>query len=207
MSFWEWLGLASLCLAGAASPGPSLAVVVSASLNGGKLSGLAASWAHAAGVGIYAGITVLGLGTLLSAGTGVFLVLQSAGALYLLWLALGLWRSAQSPAANSEQAVAKVGMAARDGFAIAFLNPKLAVFMLALFSQFVRPDASASSQLALVATALFIDGLWYTLITLVFSRGKWIDTLRENASRIDRVFALLLTMVAAVILTRALQGF
>lgn len=207
MNFWEWVSLASLCFAGAASPGPSLAVVVRASVSGGKLAGLAAAWAHALGVGIYATLTVLGLNTLLSQLGGLFVALQTAGALYLLWLAWGILRSAPSDTEAQEAApLTSATISARDGFAVAFLNPKLAVFMLALFSQFLRPDATLAHQGILIATATLIDGSWYTLITLAFSRDKWTQALRSNAARIDRVFAVLLTLVAAVILLRVFQS-
>jgi len=206
MNFWEWLGLASLCFAGAASPGPSLAVVVRASLSGGKTAGLAAAWGHALGVGIYATVTVLGLSTLLSRVDGLFIALQTAGALYLLWLAWGIWRSAQSPGVVQDSALNSAATSARDGFAVAFLNPKLAVFMLALFSQFLRPDATLTQQSMLVATATLIDGCWYTVITLAFSSNQWALALQNNAQRIDRVFAMLLTLVAAVILGRVIQS-
>ncbi|EED33238.1 transporter, LysE family [gamma proteobacterium NOR5-3] len=207
MNFLEWLSLASLCFAGAASPGPSLAVIVSASLAGGKRSGLAAAWAHAIGVGLYAALTVLGLTALLAAAGWLFVGLQSAGAIYLLWLAWGLWRSATSASMSDEPATTNVKSWARNGFAIAFLNPKLAIFMLALFSQFIRPDATVAAQAILIATATLIDGLWYTLITLVFTRGKWISALRSNAAKIDRLFAVLLSLVALVILARVLSSF
>ncbi|MFT4769553.1 MAG: threonine/homoserine/homoserine lactone efflux protein [Glaciecola sp.] len=206
MSFWEWLSLAGLCLAGAASPGPSLAVVVSASVGGGKRSGLAAAWAHAFGVGLYAALTVLGLTALLASAGSLFISFQSAGAIYLLWLAWGLWHSAQPTSMRGEDTVASTVSSARNGFAIAFLNPKLAIFMLALFSQFVRPEASTMTQAALIATATLIDGLWYTLITLVLTRGKWIEVLRNNGHKIDRLFAVLLATVALVILARALSS-
>lgn len=202
MSTWEWLGLASLCFAGAASPGPSLAVVVSASVSGGRLNGLAAAWAHALGVGLYAALTVLGLSTLLASAAWLFLGLQSAGAMYLIWLAWGLWRSAQSPLSESEPLARSTASSARDGFAIAFLNPKLAVFMLALFSQFVRPEASTAGQATLIATATIIDGLWYTFVTMMITRGKWLTALKNNSAKIDKLFAVLLTLVAMTILTR-----
>ncbi|WOJ94404.1 LysE family translocator [Congregibacter variabilis] len=206
MSAWEWLSLASLCFAGAASPGPSLAVVVSASLGGGKLAGLAAAWAHALGVGLYAVLTVLGLSALLANAAWLFLGLQSAGAIYLLWLAWGLWRSAQSSTAESKPTIKSAAASARDGFTIAFLNPKLAVFMLALFSQFVRPDANIEIQAILISTATLIDGLWYTFITLMLTRKKWISVLKANGAAIDRVFAGLLALLALTILTRLLSS-
>lgn len=202
----EWLSLASVCLAGAASPGPSLAVVVSASLSGGKLGGLVAAWAHALGVGLYAGLTVLGISALVTADQRIFITIQTLGALYLLWLARSLWFSVPADEANAQPSPAKTRSTARDGFAIAFLNPKLAVFMLALFSQFVHPDASTSTKVFMAITALLVDGLWYTLITMVFTREKWIAALRENAGGIDRIFGLLLAIVALVILVRLLRG-
>jgi threonine/homoserine/homoserine lactone efflux protein len=206
MSLWEWLSLASLCVAGAASPGPSLAVVVSASLAGGRPAGLAAAWAHALGVGLYATLTVLGLSVVITAQQWLFTGIQVVGALYLLWLAAGLWRSATAQQQAESQTTTNIGSSSRDAFAIAFLNPKLAVFMLALFSQFIRLNADAVVQLIMIATVTLVDGLWYSLITLVFTRGRWIDRLRNNAAKIDRVFAILLASVAVIILLRALRA-
>ncbi|WP_439102920.1 LysE family translocator [Congregibacter sp.] len=206
MTLWEWLSLASLCLAGAASPGPSLAVVISASLSGGRINGLAAAWAHAFGVGLYAALTVFGLSAIIATSDRLFTALQTLGAIYLLWLAYGLWRSAHGEPSIKDTATAHASAAARDGFTIAFLNPKLAVFMLALFSQFVHPEAGSGSQATMVSTAFFIDGLWYTLITVAFTRGAWIEGLRKRAGAIDRVFAILLALVAAAILAQVAQA-
>ncbi|EAQ97714.1 LysE family translocator [Congregibacter litoralis] len=203
MTFWVWLSLSGLCLAGAASPGPSLAVVISASLGGGRARGLAAAWAHALGVGLYAALTVFGLSAIIATSDRLFVALQTLGALYLLWLALGLWRSADA-APTQEDGTAGARTAARDGFAIAFLNPKLAVFMLALFSQFVHPEASGATQAAMVLTAFFVDGLWYTVITLAVTRENWVRRLRSHAGTIDRIFAVLLTLVAIAILARVI---
>jgi threonine/homoserine/homoserine lactone efflux protein len=205
MSHWEWLTLASLCLAGAASPGPSLAVILGAGLNGGRSAGLASAWAHALGVGLYATLTVFGISALVTRQEWLFMAVQSAGALYLLWLAKGLFRTGSAPPAENIQNDSVTG-ALRDGFAIAFLNPKLAVFMLALFSQFVRPDAGLLTSAKLIATATLVDGLWYSLVTLVLIRGKWIALLRENAGSINRLFAILLSTVALIILFRVVAA-
>ncbi|MEM1191735.1 MAG: LysE family translocator [Pseudomonadota bacterium] len=205
MSLWEWLSLASVCFAGAASPGPSLAVVLDAVLRGGRDNGIIAAWAHALGVGLYAALTVFGISALLLSRPELFTLLQVCGALYLLWMAARLLRSTASGHAVSEDAPSHVGRAARDAFAVAFLNPKLAVFMLALFSQFIRPDAELSESAVLIATATGIDGAWYTLVALLLSRGAWLDALRRNATRIDRGFGALLAILALSILWFTLQ--
>jgi threonine/homoserine/homoserine lactone efflux protein len=199
MNFLEWLSLASVCLAGAASPGPSLAVILDAVLRGNRASGLVAAWSHAAGVGIYATATVFGISALLLHRPELFRLLQLAGAAYLLWMALRLLRSAGT--AESTDSDAEVShRAARDGFAVAFLNPKLAVFMLALFSQFVKPDAPLNESALLIATATGVDGIWYSLVVLVLARGPWLDALRRNAGIIDRVFGVLLVLLAVSII-------
>lgn len=202
MTFPDWLSLAVLCLAGAASPGPSLAVVAGASVGAGRSAGFLAAWSHALGVGLYAAFTVLGISTLITEFSGLYRAVRIAGALYLLWLAWRLLSGAGASATGACEDRNRRLRAARDGFAIAFLNPKLAIFMLALFSQFVRPDAPASVNAVLIGTALAVDGLWYTLVALLFSARGWIDRLRQQARIIDRVFAGLLIILAATILLR-----
>ena len=203
MNFFEWLSLAALCAAGAASPGPSLAVVVNASVAGGRGAGFGAAWSHALGVGLYAALTVFGLSVIITNRPGLFLSLQIAGALYLLWMALGLWRGSSQVASDEESTVA-TRRAIRDGFAVAFLNPKLAVFMLALFSSYIRPDAALLTNATLIGTVTIVDGAWYSIVTLMITRPGWVDGLRRHGGLINRVFSALLGLLATTILLRAL---
>ena len=202
MTAWEWLALASVCLAGAASPGPSLAVVVAAVVGGGRPAGLGAAWSHALGVGLYAALTVVGISSVLRQAPFLLDALQIAGALYLLWLAFGLLRS---NARGVGASAGRVRHAARDGFAVAFLNPKLAMFMLALFSQFVDADAGFATGAILVATATLIDGSWYTLVTLLLSQPRFLTGLQRRALLIDRVFGGLLAVLGVSILVLTLS--
>lgn len=209
MTGLEWIALAAVCLGGAASPGPSLAVVTSGSIKGGRPSGLSAAWAHALGVGFYAALTVLGLGALITSIAWVFQGLQLAGAAYLFWLAWRLWRAsdesgstAESPAEKIEVAAQSPSQAAIDGFAIAFLNPKLAVFMFALLSQFIGDELSMQRGAIMVATVFMTDGLWYTLVAVLLTKGTLLETMRRNSHRIDQGFAIMLALVASVILIR-----
>lgn len=200
MSLLQWSALALVCLAGAMSPGPSLAVVAGATIGSGPRAGFAAAWAHALGVGLYAALTVAGISAVIQASQTLFLCMQVAGSAYLLWMAFNLWRSAAAATGSrAGQSVSTVA-AARRGFFIAFLNPKLALFMLALFSQFVSADASMSTRLVLIATAGLIDGIWYTLVTVLFSRGPWVTWLASKARSIDRIFAVALALLALLIL-------
>ena len=89
MNVIEWLSLVAVCLLGEMSPGPSLAVVMGNTLRGGSIAGYIASIAHGIGVALYGLLTVTGLAVLLTRSPSLYLALQVAGALYLLWL--GAW--------------------------------------------------------------------------------------------------------------------
>lgn len=207
MTVWQWLSLAGLCLAGASSPGPSLMVVFGASLGGGSSAGLVAAWAHALGVVLYALFTVLGVSALVAAMPALFVSIQIAGALYLLYLASKLLRSSGSALANASHTQSSFREAAIDGFSVAFLNPKLALFMLALFSQFLRPEFGAAELAVMVATAGIVDGLWYSAIALLLTRERWLEALQRRAAFFDRTFGVLILLLALYILWEAARRY
>ena len=64
MEFFSWLQIALVCVLGAVSPGPSLAVVVRNTISGGKTQGVLTGIGHGIGLGLYAFIAITGLSTL-----------------------------------------------------------------------------------------------------------------------------------------------
>lgn len=83
MTFAVWLSLFSICLLGAMSPGPSMAIVAKHSLAGGRINGFVTAWAHATGIGIYALITLVGLAALLHQSPVLFKGISYLGAAYI----------------------------------------------------------------------------------------------------------------------------
>lgn len=189
----RWFALALLCLLGAAAPGPSLAVIAAATLGGTRRTGVAAALAHATAVTVYALASVSGLALLLAALPMALDALRLAGAAYLAYLGLRALRSRPDTALGS----VALRRPLRDGFLIAFLNPKLALFMLALFSQFLAPAAGWGQRLLLVATAGCIDALWYTTVVLLLDAPVARRRLATQAGWLSRVFGLLLLALAA----------
>ena len=61
MSNWFWVQFATICIVGAMSPGPSMALIIRNSIKYGRVSGILSSVGHAIGIGIYAGVSVAGL--------------------------------------------------------------------------------------------------------------------------------------------------
>ncbi|WP_017222667.1 LysE family translocator [Moritella dasanensis] len=198
MELTAWMSLALICMMGAMTPGPSLAVVLKHTISGGRVNGVATSIAHGVGVGVYATLTVVGLAIVIQQTPWLFNVIKYAGVAMLLRLAYKALTS--KPALeNAEQAKEIVTLkdSVVQGFMIAFLNPKLAIFFLALFGQFVEADAGWLQNLIMVGTVFTFDTLWYCMIAIVLSQSSLLDKLRNNVHKIDKVTGVVLLAVAA----------
>jgi threonine/homoserine/homoserine lactone efflux protein len=201
----EWVSLATVCLLGAMSPGPSLAVVMSITLTRGSAAGASAAISHGLGVAVYGLLTVAGLSAVLLQSPRLFVVLKLAGAAYLLWMAVGLLRSKAGSGPEPGEAAPRQRPPALDGFLVAFLNPKLAVFMLALFSQFIGAESSWVHRWIMVATVGTIDAAWYLLVTGLLSRRLLLSLLQSCALAVNRLFGGILLLVALTVIVTAVS--
>lgn len=217
MTITEWTSLFLVCLLGASSPGPSLAVVISNTMRAGKSAGFASAIAHGVGVGLYGLLTVSGLALVVTQSPAIFVTVQVAGALYLMWLGSKALRGAMAAkkAGNSvpekfgsevERSVEVGGVmgAVKEGFGVAFLNPKLAVFMLALFSQFLTATTTVSAKGIMVATVGITDAAWYSFIVLMVSHPAVIVRLNKHSILLDTFFGLVLVLLGAAVILRVL---
>ncbi len=197
MELTVWLSVATICVLGAMSPGPSLALVVRNTVNGSAAQGVATALGHGVGVGIYALLTAAGLTVVIARSPALHDVIRYAGAALLVGLGVrALLRPHAGLGTDTPLAGRIDARSAWEGFLIAFLNPKIAVFFLALFSQFVNPDAGWQEKAILTATAAGIDAGWYTLVALGLSRENVLERLRARAALLDRVTGVVLVAVA-----------
>lgn len=204
----DWLLLASVCALGAMTPGISLAVVTRHTLHGGPRAGMMAGVTHALGIGFWATATVTGLAVLFHRYPNVELLFSLFGALFLLWMAWKSWQAGRHPLAAPDSTLKEshneLRGAARDGFLVAFLNPKVALFFLALFSQFLQADMSQIARAQMVLTSMFIDGGWYVLVAALLGRSRFLPWLREHHHWVERATAVLLVVIAASVVINTL---
>ena len=197
MTITVWLSLFTICILGAMSPGPSLAMVTKHSLAGGRKNGFATAWAHAFGIGVYAFITLIGLAVVLHQSPLVFKTISYAGAFYLAYLGFNALQSKGGVAAKLESGeTVSVWQSAKEGLLISLLSPKIALFFIALFSQFVAVGDGITSKVIIVLTPFVVDGLWYTFITFILSSPRLLDKLRARAVLIDRLSGIVLILLA-----------
>ncbi|KZE87227.1 LysE family translocator [Chromobacterium subtsugae] len=205
MTWTIWLQFAGVCMLGAMSPGPSLAMVLQQTTRGGRSSGLAAASGHALGVGLYALAAAQGLALLMAAHPLLFRIIAGLGAAYLVWLGVQGLRAAARPraaagATTAAAAPTSAWTAARTGLAVSLSNPHLAVMFVALLSQFVTVDMPASGQALLIVTAMGLDFGWYALLTLLISQPAVLGGLHRKARWIDGCGGALMLLLGLRIL-------
>ena len=148
------------------TPGPDVLMVVRHALRSGARAGFFAGLGVAAGCLVHVSAGALGLSALLAGSSQAFALLKWFGAAYLLYVALGLLRSALTPAPSSFLAEALVQPMATarsvflQGFGTNVLNPKVALFFLAFVPQFIPTDESDKPLYFLALGILFtVNGL------------------------------------------------
>ena len=154
-----------------ATPGVDLVYTVTRTLQHGVRGGLAAALGIGLGCIVHALAAAFGLAALLAASAAAFDVLKLAGATYLLWLGAGLLRRAirAAPGASSAaqpdalvSVAAPLGAILRQGLLTNVLNPKVAIFFLALLPQFIAAQAPHKT-LAFLAL-----GGWFVVQGMLF---------------------------------------
>lgn len=149
------------CLALTATPGPDMLLIASRSVSQGRRAGFATLAGIQAGTYCHALAAALGLSQLFLAVPVAYDIVRFAGAAYLLYLAWKTFRSnatALSPVASQRRYSSAAIF--RQGLMTNLPNPKMALFVLALFPQFVRPEhGSIAVQILVLATVLNLIGL------------------------------------------------
>ena len=192
-----------VCAMGAISPGPSLVVVLRNTVSGGRILGVMTGIGHGIGLTVYAFIAVMGLSSVLIANEQIFKSLQWAGVLVLIWLAFNLITNKPSNATKSYNSSGRKGFL--EGFMISFLNPKILVFMVAVFSQFINPDITNIGRFIMAIVAGVIDTTWYVLVAMVFSGTSIVDKLRLHAGIIDRFIGIVLLALAMILIIKTMN--
>lgn len=177
---------------GATSPGPSLAVVLRNTMIGGRSRGLACAVGHGIGFGFYAVSVVFGLVAIMENNPNLFTLMQILGGLFLLYLGIEIIRSEEKEIQHSEGK--REGFV--EGFFIAFLNPKIAVFMLAVLSSVLDPSMSSDTKWIIAGMGMTIDTVWYVLVALILSNSSMLTKIENNQRLLNQITGVLMIGLA-----------
>ena len=205
MSNWFWVQFATICIVGAMSPGPSMALIIRNSIKYGRVSGILSSVGHAIGIGIYAAVSVAGLQIILINNIFLFNTIQFCGSVFLLVLGILFLRdTGQKLSIQDKQKSVNSFM---QGFAISILNPKILIWFAAIFSQFIEISSTNFIKLTMVLIASSIDGLWYIILTIIVTGFGLKQFLENNANIIQKISGIVLILISILILYKTLSPY
>ncbi|AJC19432.1 LysE family translocator [Pandoraea pulmonicola] len=174
-----------------ALPGPDMALVMQTSMTRGVRHGLATALGLALARAGHVTLSACGVAALLRAAPWLFETVRIAGAIYLAWIAIQIWRSpafGMEAAAASTDAPPPLGHAVRRGVLSSVLNPKALLFCSVLLPQFVHPEAGPVwTQVLELGVLLLIVGAIFD-VALAFGAARiahWLRT-RPFAQKVQR---------------------
>ena len=192
------LALGGVILLGAIAPGPDFVIVLRSVVTGGRRAGMACAAGIASGVLAWAVVTSLGIAGLLAASAVAFTVVKLVGAAYLVLLGVQALLAArrggyeQTPEPDGERARRSAVAAYRQGLLTNLFNPKVAVFFLALWPQFLPPDATAVDTAVLAGVAAVTALLWFTVLANVVTALRRFLTAAKVRRTLDAVMGAVL---------------
>jgi threonine/homoserine/homoserine lactone efflux protein len=168
------LGLAFVHLLAVASPGPSTVLVIQTAAVAGRRGGLLAALAMMVGALLWAAAALFGLQALFARFDWLYLAFRIGGAIYLVYLAVQLWRHARDPLPEipAGGAVRTTGW---QGFLRALLlqlsNPKIMVFFGSIFLSLLPQNLPVWMDATVLAIVAANEFTWFALLALLFSGG------------------------------------
>lgn len=181
------------------TPGPNMAYLAALSLAQGRHVGFAAVAGIALGLSVYGVAAALGLGTVIANSRFLYDALRWAGVLYLLWLAWEAWAAERevSPAAFANH-VLSPGIAFRRGLVTNLLNPKAAVFYVAVLPEFIRISQGSVMSQTLLLSAIYVAIATFIHVVIVVLANHLQSTIKTPKTRrtMRRVLAVLLAGIA-----------
>jgi threonine/homoserine/homoserine lactone efflux protein len=187
-----------------AAPGPGVLYVVGRSVSGGRRSGFASMLGIETGEAVYIAGTALGITALLAASPVALSVLRYGGAAYLVLLGIQAWRHPQAEveAGGEPGGVGNWGAYGR-GLIVQLLNPKVVIFFLAYFPQFIRPGHPAAPQVLVLgaiylAICVSVDTCYVLLASWLAGRLARTERARRGRARVSAVTYFALAAAALI---------
>ncbi len=182
----------------AISPGPAAVLTIKTAAAEGARAGIFLSLGLAIGVVIWAAAALAGLSLLFEFAPCLQTSLKLLGAGFLIWVGFSLWRGADRPledvAAAKRQHPFRL---IRLGIWTDLANPKALAYFAAVFTTIMPTEASMGWTLAILAIIFAIEMVWYTLLSLVFSRSGPRRAYIRAKGWLDRLFGALLALLGA----------
>ena len=186
MTLFTFVQVFTVCLLGAMSPGPSMAVVINNAIFKGRYNGILTAIGHGIGIAVYATFAVLGLGLIIKTNILVFNGLKILSVIFLIFI--GLKSILNKEKLNLEKKDLKDNTVSfLQGFSISILNPKIFVWFIAVYSQFMSANNQLIFDIYLISIAGIIDACWYIILTFTVTTASALSFFQAKISILQKI--------------------
>ena len=175
-----------VCLLGAMSPGPSMAVVINNAIFKGRYNGVLTAIGHGIGIVVYATLAVLGLGLIVKNNIFIFNSLKILSIIFLIFIGVKSILNKEKSNFNRIDIKEKT-FSFLQGFSIAILNPKILVWFIAIYSQFMSINNKLIFNIYLVSIAGIVDACWYIVLTLTITTSPVLNFFQTKENIIQKI--------------------
>lgn len=175
MTFETWLAFVAATAALMIIPGPTVMMLVGYGLARGRAIALVTMPGVWLGIALSMSLALTGLGAVLAASATLFTIMKFAGAAYLVWLGISLWRAPVSDEGvmTGVSKAKSLGKVFLHAFTITALNPKLVAFYMAFLPQFMDPSKPIGQQaMILLPTFIGVSAVFDTFIALAAGSAR-----------------------------------
>jgi threonine/homoserine/homoserine lactone efflux protein len=172
------------------TPGPDIIYVMTRGMAQGRRAALAAAAGFALGNFAHTFFAVIGLSALITSSATAFACVRYAGALYLVYLGIRMLRSRGSLVPEGREGALQCRVIFRQSILANIMNPKVALFFLAFFPQFVDPSRGsvALQMLVLGSTFVILTLAGFGLVALCAGEvGRWLNRSAKSGERVGQV--------------------
>jgi threonine/homoserine/homoserine lactone efflux protein len=186
------------------SPGPSFLVTARTAVAGSRAEGLKVALGLGAGTVIWSSAALFGLSYVFAQFHWLFVAMKIGGALFLLWIAIQIFRHAKDPFdMNLREVEARERSPLLQGLLIQISNPKVVVFFGSIFIAMLPREVPPWMIVALIAVVTMNEIVWYSLVALFFGAEPVRRGYLKANSWIDCIVGLYLGAVALRLLWNA----
>ncbi len=187
-----------VCLLGAMSPGPSMVVVINNAIFKNKFNGILTAFGHGFGIGIYALFAVLGISLIIETNLMVFNTIKILSIIFLLYL--GIQSFFNKTALNFDQnKMEGGGISFLEGLSIAMLNPKIFIWFIAIYSQFISIKNDIFLNISLILIASLVDALWYVFLVNLVTYKSVLNLIKNKIKQIQRSIGVLFITISIIL--------
>ncbi len=202
MIFSDWLSISIVCLIGAMSPGPSLLIVSYQTTSFGLKNGIVFSFSHGLGIFLYAFVTAIGIGLLITKSQILYNGIQIVGIIFLIYLSFQMLTiKMENPVLKNKTEIYKNPFLV--GITASLVNPKIILFFTSIFSQFIKPEMIFIEKIYIAFLASIIDITWYILVS-VFIQHSLSKYIKNNISIFMKIIGLILALTTIILVKNLL---